>query len=190
MESDLGRSGGTEAAASRAADAERAPAPAISVVGCGNWQVRTDRIGPRVLEGLARRAPAGVELADVGTTLLGLLDRLHGQELLVLVDACLGRAAPGTVEVVDPAPDVAIPPRATLHQIGPLETLAIARELYPELCPRRTRLVLIETGGLAPDSEAETCARALAAIEAEIAAARAAAPVPARAGTNAPGGPT
>lgn len=188
-ELDLGSRDVAKEAAAGTAGAGREGVPAVSVVGCGNWQVRPDRIGPRVLAALAARAPAGVELADVGTTLLGLLDRLHGQELLVLVDACVGRAAPGTVEVVDPAPGTAIPPRATLHQIGPLETLAIARELYPELCPRRTRLVLIETGGLGPEAEAEVCARALAAIETEIGAAAAnlASVVPARAGAGAPG---
>ncbi len=153
-------------------ESRRDVAPVISVIGCGNWQVRPDRIGPRVLARLADRAPAGVELADVGTTLLGLLDRLHRQDLLVLVDACIGRATPGAVDVVDLGEEIAIPPRATLHQIGPLETLAIARELYPERCPRRTRFVTIETGNLAPESEEEVCVRALAAIEREIEGAR------------------
>ena len=153
----------------RAVEGPAEAAPAISVVGCGNWQVRPDRIGPRVLARLADRAPAGVELADVGTTLLGLLDRLHRQDLLVLVDACIGQAAPGTVEVVDVGDELAIPPRASLHQIGPLETLAIARELYPERCPRRTRFVTIETGNLEPGHEEEVLARALSAIEREIA---------------------
>lgn len=153
-------------------------APPILVVGCGNWQVRPDRIGPRVLARLAERGPAGVELGDVGTTLLGLLDRLHGQDLLVLVDACIGRAAPGTVEVVDADREIAVPPRATLHQIGPLETLAIARELYPERCPQRTRLVMIETRDLDPQLEDELCARALAAIESEIASEQARRPPP------------
>ena len=153
----------------RAAQSELESGPTISVVGCGNWQVRPDRIGPRVLARLADRAPAGVELADVGTTLLGLLDRLHSQDLLILVDACIGRAAPGTIEVVDAEREIALPPRATLHQIGPLETLAIARELYPDRFPHRIRLVMIETGDLAPEREEEVCAQALAVIEHEIA---------------------
>lgn len=154
------------------AEEGRDDGPAISVVGCGNWQVRPDRIGPRILERLAERAPEGVELTDVGTTLLGLLDRLHRQELLVLVDACRGVAPPGTVAVSDVDDEIAVPTRASLHQIGPLETLAIARELFPERCPRRTRFVTIETTDLDPEREEAACRAALAAIEREIANAR------------------
>ncbi len=146
--------------------------PAISVVGCGNWQVRPDRLGPRILARLAERAPEDVELTDVGTTLLGLLDRLHRQELLVLVDACRAGAPPGTVAVSDVDDEIRVPPRPSLHQIGPLETLAIARELFPERCPRRIRFVTIETTDLDPEGEEVACRAALAAIEREIELAR------------------
>ena len=48
------------------------------------------------------------------------------------------------------------------------ETLAVARELYPEQLPRRTVLVLIETGGLETQAEAETCRRAVGVVEEQI----------------------
>lgn len=140
----------------------------VSIVGCGNWLQADDRIGPRVLRDLAGRLDPAVTIEDVGTSVLGLLDRLRGQQLLILVDACVGRAAPGTVLVVEPDLDGPVPPRASAHQIGPLETLIVGRELYPERFPRRVVWVLIETGGL--DAEAEQRARrdAVALVEREI----------------------
>lgn len=141
------------------------PAPPVTVVGCGNWLMAVDRVGPRVLRELAGRRRPGVALADVGTTGLGLLDRLSGQELLILVDACVGRTAPGEVLVSHPDPEAALPLPTGTHQIGPLEVLAIARELYPERLPRRIALVQVETGGLEPEQEEAACGRAVAAVE-------------------------
>ena len=130
------------------------------VVGCGNWASRDDRVGPRVVSALKGRLGRGVTVRDVGTTTLGLLDLLDGQELLVLVDACAGRGRPGEVLVVEPDLHALVPERVGTHQIGPVETLVVARELYPERLPRRTVLVLVETGGLAAGAEADARRRA------------------------------
>ena len=148
-----------------AVDGETQP---VTVVGCGNWQVRTDRVGPRVLAALAKKGVPDVVTQDVGVSILGLLDLLRGQELLVLVDACVGLAAPGTILVREPDPATPLTTTSSVHQIGPLETLAVARELYPEQLPRRTVLVLIETGGLETQAEAETCRRAVGVVEEQI----------------------
>lgn len=146
----------------------------VTVVGCGNWLIRSDRVGPKVLAALATRRAPDVDLEDVGVSILGLLDRLRGQDLLVLVDACVGMAAPGAILVREPGPEFALLPQSNLHQIGPLEALAVARELYPERLPRRTLLVLIETGGLDMRGEAEACRRAVEVVEQQIEAWRAA----------------
>ena len=156
-----------------AADGETQP---VTVVGCGNWLVRSDRVGPRVLAALANKGAPDVVTQDVGVSILGLLDLLRGQELLILVDACVGLAAPGTILVREPDPELPLPPTSSVHQIGPLETLAVARELYPEQLPRRTVLVLIETGGLETQAEAETCRRAVEVVEQQIEDWRAASP--------------
>jgi hydrogenase maturation protease len=142
--------------------------PPVTVVGCGNWQVRTDRVGPRVLAALASKGAPDVITQDVGVSILGLLDLLRGQELLVLADACVGLATPGTILVREPDPEAPLTATSSVHQIGPLETLAVARELYPERLPLRTVLVLIETGGLEAEAEAETCRRAVEVIEEQI----------------------
>lgn len=142
--------------------------PKVTVVGCGNWLHPSDRIGSRVLQQLSGRLERWVALEDVGTSLLGLLDHLHGQELLILVDACIGRGAPGTVHVVEPDLDAAPPARPSAHQIGPLETLIIGRELYPERFPRQLLWVLLETGGLEREAEQPACHRVVREIESLI----------------------
>ncbi len=164
------------------ADSEPRP---VTVVGCGNWLIRCDRVGPRVLAALAKRRAPDVDLEDVGVSILGLLDRLRGQELLILVDACVGMAAPGAILVREPRPEGDLLAHSNLHQIGPLEALAVARELYPERLPRRTVMVLIETGGLDTRAEAEVCRRAVEVVEQQIEAWRAAWPrVPDRKDAN------
>ena len=69
----------------------------VTIAGSGNWLLGHDRIGPRVLERVAGRWGDEVELVDIGTTSLALLDHLRGQELLLVVDACAGMASPGEV---------------------------------------------------------------------------------------------
>ena len=69
----------------------------ILVAGAGNWLLASDRIGPRVLEMVSERYPSGVELCDIGSTALSLLDSLRGQDLLIVIDACVGRGTPHTV---------------------------------------------------------------------------------------------
>lgn len=142
--------------------------PGVTVVGCGNWLVPSDRIGSQVLQQLAGRLERWIALESVGTSLLGLLDHLHGQELLILVDACIGRGAPGTVHVVEPDLDATPPARPSAHQIGPLETLIVGRELYPERFPLRVLWLLIETGGLEGEAERSACQRAVDKVESLI----------------------
>lgn len=143
-------------------------APPVTVAGAGNWLLGHDRIGPRVLERLSGRLSDQVELADLGCSGLALLDRLRGQELLVVVDACVGRGRPGEVMVVEPDLDRLDDGWTSAHQIGPVETLAVGRALYPELEPKRVVLVLVETANLEESNEDRACAEAVDAVEREL----------------------
>lgn len=140
----------------------------ITVAAAGNWIISCDRIGPRVLREVERLAPPGVELADVGTSGLALLDRLHAQDLLVVVDACVGRGRAGEVLVEEPDLLAPFGREPSVHQIGPRETLVVASHLYPGEMPERVRLVLVETGGLEESGEDDAVRNAADAVMNEI----------------------
>jgi hydrogenase maturation protease len=141
---------------------------AITVAAAGNWIISCDRVGPRVLKEVERLAPPGVDLADVGMSGLALLDHLHAQQLLVVVDACVGHGLPGEVLVEKLNILAPFGRESSVHQIGPREALAVASHLYPEEMPERIRLVLIETGGLDESMEDDAVRRAAGAVMDEI----------------------
>lgn len=144
------------------------PGPPVTVAGAGHWLLGQDRIGPIVLERAAGRWGDAVELIDIGTTSLALLDGLRGQELLVVVDAYVGAAPPGRIVVTEPDLRSATGPSTSIHQIGPLEALAVGHELDPESMPRRVLLVLVQTRGLDPSDEPRACDAVLEILDREI----------------------
>jgi hydrogenase maturation protease len=159
------------------APSSRAPCP-VSIAGAGNWLVPHDAIGPRVIEHVSQRYGSDVELLDIGSSALGLLDHLHGQDLLVVVDAGLYDAPPGEVRLVDP--DLASPPAPALsvHQIGPLEALSAAKLICPERLPQRTLLLLVQTEGLDHEGEEATLRRVTRALDRVVGAYRACTAIP------------
>jgi hydrogenase maturation protease len=77
------------------------PKPMALVCGIGRRERGDDGAGPAVADRLALRAPAGVEVRVVEDDLLGLVDAWVGRERVVLVDAMLSEAEPGTVRRFD-----------------------------------------------------------------------------------------
>ncbi|MFP4315915.1 MAG: hydrogenase maturation protease [Desulfovibrionales bacterium] len=142
--------------------------PPITIVGAGNWLVSCDRIGPRVLQLCQRRYGSGVELFDSGSAGLALLDCIRGQDLLMVVDACKHGGPSGeiTIREMDFISDLTHGP--SVHQIGPLETLVVARHLYPERLPRRVLLVMVETEGMMESDLDSVCRRVIALLDREI----------------------
>lgn len=85
--------------------------PQILVAGIGNTWLHDDGFGSEVVTRLRARAqppPAGVHLADFGTSGLDLAyEVMRGYDALVLVDASRQGEAPGTLYVMEvPAEDV------------------------------------------------------------------------------------
>jgi len=151
---------------------EGADAP-VSIVGVGHWLLGSDRIGPRVLELALDRYGSDVELCDLGVGGLALLDCLRAQELFLVVDACLLGGEPGEIHLFDPEEMELSSTGGSVHQVGPLEALAVARHLFQDQLPRRTLVVAVETEGLDEALEQETCLRVLDVLDREIAAWRA-----------------
>lgn len=105
--------------------AERSP---LLVMGVGNLLRGDDGFGVAVLEAVgARGVPPDVDLLDAGTSIVDLMDELHGRRKVVVIDAVRGGQSPGTLYRFSPE-DVAAEsvPADSLHQVGLLETLRLA----------------------------------------------------------------
>jgi hydrogenase maturation protease len=72
--------------------------PPVLVLGLGNPLLRDEGVGVHVAAALAEAGlPPSVEVVDGGTLGLDLADVIGGRRLVVVVDACAGPWAPGTV---------------------------------------------------------------------------------------------
>jgi len=70
----------------------------ILVLGIGNILLRDEGIGVRVIEALGQQQlPAQVELVDGGTAGADLLDILSDRQVVIIVDAAVFDAPPGTL---------------------------------------------------------------------------------------------
>ena len=140
-------------------------AAAVTVAGAGNRWVAPDRVGPAVLDRLGDRLGDEVELVDLGAAGLALLDHLRGQEMLVVVDACLSGATPGALRVSAPDLESTPGPSTSVHQLGPEEALITARHLDPETLPAVIWLVQVETAGLSEEGLERAAAAAALRVE-------------------------
>lgn len=103
----------------------------ILVLGIGNILLRDEGVGVRVIETMrALDLPPGVEVADGGTAGADLLDVICDRRKVIVVDAMDADAEPGTILRLDieslDGPDR---PGVSLHEIGLVETLAMARSI-------------------------------------------------------------
>ncbi len=117
------------------------------VVCIGNRLVADDAAGPKVYDALVRRGLAHhVELKLLGTGGISLLDELHGEELLVVVDAVRFGAPPGTLHVLDwnHLADSAGGLPVTSHDIGIGEVMSVGNQIFPDRMPEKVVLVGIE----------------------------------------------
>ena len=71
----------------------------VLIGGIGNVLLADDGIGPYVARLLAARYtfPDGVEIIDLGTPALDLIDQLSGRDAVILIDSVDAGAEPGTV---------------------------------------------------------------------------------------------
>ena len=106
----------------------------VAVLGLGNVLRRDDGVGPAVVARLEAEwdVPAHVEVLDLGTPGLDLVDHLVHRDAVVFVDAVVRAGAPGEVVVLDPAAlrgstaSVPAGPRMTSHEAGVDDALTLA----------------------------------------------------------------
>jgi hydrogenase maturation protease len=125
----------------------RAP---ILVLGIGNILLRDEGVGVRAIEAMRTlNLPPEVELVDGGTGGADLLDIVCDRRKVIVVDAMDAGATPGTIlrlAVKDLAD--ADRPGISLHEIGLLETLAMARHLAS--APAEVCVFGIQPGEIGP----------------------------------------
>jgi hydrogenase maturation protease len=119
----------------------------VAVLGLGNVLRRDDGVGPAVVARLEAHweVPPDVEVLDLGTPGLDLVDRLVHRDAIVFVDAIVHAGAPGSVRVLTPAAlrgstgSVPASPRMTSHEAGVDDALTLAA--MDGRGPRHVRMV-------------------------------------------------
>jgi hydrogenase maturation protease len=152
-----------------------APAAAgrrVVVLGVGNLLMADEGAGVRCVQALERdgRLPADVVLIDGGTSTHELLEDLEGLDLLVIVDAIAGGAAPGQiVRLEGPRIPAAFSNKLSPHQHGINDLLASLALLGR--APKRVVLLGIVPAIIAVgDSLSPAIEAALAELGARVAA--------------------
>ena len=116
------------------------------VVCIGNDLVGDDGAGQAVFKRLiGADFPPQVRLLHLGLGGINLVEKLEGEELLIVVDAVQLGTTPGRVHVLawDELPISECRP-VSGHGIGVREAIEVARKLYPSICPNQIYLVGIE----------------------------------------------
>ena len=103
----------------------------VIIIGIGNLILRDEGVGVhavRELEG--RDLPPRVEVIDGGTALMDLLSVIRDAERIIVIDALKGGGEPGTIYRICPDDLMGETEQPlSLHQVGLLEVLGMARQL-------------------------------------------------------------
>ncbi len=93
---------------------------AIRIIGIGNLLLGDEGVGVHVIRHLLDHSnlPAGVDCLDGGTGSLVLLEPLQTAHRIILVDATLDGAPPGTLRRLVPKFSSDFPPSLAAHDIG------------------------------------------------------------------------
>ncbi len=147
--------------------------PSTLVVGIGNILLKDEGVGVRAVEAMmSLEWPETVELLDGGTSGADLLDHVANRRKVIVVDAVDADAPPGTVLRFS-GEDLARREgeRFSLHELGLLEILAMARQLG--CAPREVVIIGIQPKEIGPglelsDEVAAVLPRVLESVRAEI----------------------
>ena len=117
------------------------------IIGCGNLLRGDDAVGPVVVRRLLDRGlPAGVEVADGGTSGMDVAFRMRGTDRVVLVDACTSGGEPGSIYRMRGEDVEQLPPLdgINLHSFRWDHALAFGRWVLKDDYPTDIVVYLIE----------------------------------------------
>ncbi|MBL5906370.1 HyaD/HybD family hydrogenase maturation endopeptidase [Serratia fonticola] len=123
----------------------------ILVLGIGNLLLGDEAVGVRIVEAVEQRyrLPAHVEVLDGGTSGMELMEMMADRDHLIVADAVLTGAAPGSVAVLyDEEIPALFTRKVSPHQLG-LSDVLMALRLTDEF-PRRLTLVGVVPASLEP----------------------------------------
>jgi hydrogenase maturation protease len=113
-------------------------APRRLVLGLGNPDRGDDGAGRLVARLLRGHVPDDVRVEEAVGDAAGVIDALQGADWVVLVDAAVSGAPPGTIHRIDCAAGETLPARGgtSSHGLGVAEAVALARALggLPRCC--------------------------------------------------------
>jgi hydrogenase maturation protease len=101
------------------------------IIGVGNLILKDEGVGIHVVKELEKRElPCRVEVVDGGTATMELLSTLLEAERIIIIDALKAGEEPGSIYRVVPNDLIHETERPlSLHQVGLLEVLGMARQL-------------------------------------------------------------
>lgn len=142
---------------------------ATRIIGIGHLDRGDDAVGRLAAARLKDRVPSGIEVLETDGEAGKLLDLFQGADTVIVIDACVSGAKPGTVQRID-AVATAMPRwlgSASSHAIGLGESVELARALGQ--LPKRLIIYAVEAATFtlgAPLSKA--VAAALESLPAQI----------------------
>lgn len=117
------------------------PARTILVAGVGNLLMSDDGLGCHLAAALKACVPAGVNVVDIGTSVIHLVDEIEKADAVLFLDAFFGGGVPGSMYLMD-ARELLVPrTHASLHDVGIASAL---RELKPSYAQKPLLLFGVE----------------------------------------------
>ncbi|MDJ1422987.1 MAG: hydrogenase maturation protease [Candidatus Methanoperedens sp.] len=106
----------------------------MSIIGIGNMIMGDDGVGIHAIEKLKEmELPAGVEVFDAGTDAFYALGAMDGMDKTIILDACHGNNAPGTLYrfTYDQLQgELKQSLRLSMHGLNLIDIMAGAKEVY------------------------------------------------------------
>jgi hydrogenase maturation protease len=103
----------------------------VLILGIGNLILKDEGIGVHAVQALEEQdLPPGVEVIDGGTSTMDLLSVIYESDRIIVIDALKAGGEPGAIYRCLPEDLTATSDRPlSLHQIGLLDVLGMARQL-------------------------------------------------------------
>ncbi len=151
-------------------DDDQQPRVDLLIIGCGNILRGDDAAGPVLIRRLWERGelPAGVRIADGGTSGMDVAFQMRHADRVLIVDASRTGSEPGTIFSVPGDVVAELPPAGAMgsHDFRWDHAIAFGRWLLGPLMPQRIDVVLIE--GASFDFGAELSPAVDAAVDAAL----------------------